>query len=146
MKEYLCIKDFYIEDSRFATKGDHVVLLPDNCTVVNTNGQQKVTQMPEIVGDKKHFIPTFEVAIKGDCEMVKDDPVNHPKHYTQGNIECIDAMISAFGKEKVMVFCQCNAFKYMWRSDTKNGVEDLKKAAWYMDKYIELQNGDNLQL
>ena len=43
MKEYICKKDFYIEDIQFAKKGDHVILMPDNSTVVNTNGNQRVT-------------------------------------------------------------------------------------------------------
>lgn len=78
-------------------------------------------------------------------DMVKDildgkpaDNINHPSHYTQGNIECIDAMASAFGKEAVKHFCICNAFKYVWRSEHKNGVEDLDKAIWYINKYKEL--------
>ena len=64
--------------------------------------------------------------------------VEHPKHYTNGGIECIDAMISAFGKEAVMIYCRVNAFKYIWRSDLKGRVEDIQKAAWYLRKYLEL--------
>lgn len=67
-----------------------------------------------------------------------DDKVNHPSHYTQGGIECIDAMVSAFGDEEVMDYCKVNAFKYLWRADKKNHLEDIKKAAWYLNKYIEL--------
>lgn len=71
-------------------------------------------------------------------------PVSSPLHYTKGNIECIDAMIAAYGKEAVMHFCQCNAFKYLWRFTNKNGIEDLRKAQWYQNKYIELkQDGSN---
>ena len=68
-----------------------------------------------------------------------DDPVNHPSHYTQGGIECIDAMVSAFGKEAVATYCRINAFKYIWRSDHKGGKEDIEKAAWYLRKYLELK-------
>ena len=67
-----------------------------------------------------------------------DDPVNHPSHYTQGGIECIDAMVSAFGKEAVATYCRINAFKYIWRSDHKGGKEDIEKAAWYLKKYLEI--------
>lgn len=67
-----------------------------------------------------------------------NDNVNHPQHYTNGGIECIDAMISAFGKEAVMIYCRINAFKYIWRSDLKGHVEDIQKAAWYLRKYLEL--------
>ena len=72
--------------------------------------------------------------------MPKYDNVNHPKHYTQGKIDCIDAMIEAFGVEEVKSFCKCNAFKYLWRSKHKNGVEDIEKAIWYTNKYVELSN------
>ena len=65
--------------------------------------------------------------------------VNHPSHYNQGDVECIDAMKSAFGKEAVKDFCLCNAFKYIWRSRSKNGIEDIQKAKWYLNKFKELE-------
>ena len=69
-------------------------------------------------------------------EDVKPDPVNRPAHYTSGGIECIDAMQAAFGDEAVKDFCLCNAFKYLWRHQQKNGVEDLKKCRWYLNRLI----------
>lgn len=69
-------------------------------------------------------------------EAVKPDPVNRPAHYTSGGIECIDAMQAAFGDEAVKDFCLCNAFKYLWRHRSKNGVEDLKKCRWYLNRLI----------
>ena len=68
----------------------------------------------------------------------KKDPVNNPSHYTNGNIQCIDAMVAAFGVEQALHFCKLNAFKYIWRSDLKNGIEDIEKAQWYINKYIKL--------
>jgi hypothetical protein len=65
--------------------------------------------------------------------------VNHPPHYNQGGIECIDAMVAAFGKEATATFCHLNAFKYLWRTDDKNGIEDIDKAIWYLNKYKELK-------
>ena len=67
-----------------------------------------------------------------------NDNVNHPSHYETGNFECIDVMVETQGKEAVMDFCICNAFKYIYRHNNKNGIEDVKKAKWYLDKYIEL--------
>lgn len=67
-----------------------------------------------------------------------NDPVNHPNHYCQGGIECIDVMEAAFNKQTVADFCICNAFKYIFRYKNKNGVEDVKKARWYLDKYLKL--------
>lgn len=66
------------------------------------------------------------------------DNVNHPSHYETGNFECIDVMIETQGKDAVMNFCICNAFKYLYRHNRKNKIEDIKKAKWYIDKYIEL--------
>lgn len=68
----------------------------------------------------------------------KTDNVNHPQHYTHGKYECIEVMTDIFGPEAVKDFCICNAFKYLWRHKYKNGIEDIKKAKWYVDKYIEL--------
>ena len=67
------------------------------------------------------------------------DTINKPSHYADSKIECIDAMEAAFGIESVMHFCLCNSFKYIFRSQKKNGVEDLKKAMWYENKYLELK-------
>ena len=71
------------------------------------------------------------------------DNVNHPPHYTQGGIECIDAMEAAYGTEAVIMFCMCNAFKYQWRFNMKNGREDILKCQCYQNKMVELQNKRN---
>ena len=66
------------------------------------------------------------------------DMVNHPPHYCQdGDIECIDAIRAALGKEGFAAFCRGNAIKYNWRSTHKNGLEDIAKARWYMSKLLE---------
>ena len=74
--------------------------------------------------------------------VTTNDMVNHPKHYQSKNpsvkIECIDAMRAAFGDAEVAIWCRLNAFKYNWRSNRKGGLEDIKKANWYLTKYLEL--------
>ena len=65
------------------------------------------------------------------------DVVNSPNHYTSGSIECIDAMQASLPPEQFKGFLRGNVQKYCWRCDKKNGVEDLKKARWYLDKLIE---------
>jgi hypothetical protein len=65
------------------------------------------------------------------------DNVNHPSHYTQGSIECIDAIEeSTKGLLGIAAVCVANVIKYIWRYKFKNGIEDLKKARWYLDKLI----------
>ena len=66
------------------------------------------------------------------------DPVNHPAHYETGKYQCIDVMQEVFGREAVANFALLNAFKYLWRTDRKNGREDIEKAVWYLKKYVEL--------
>lgn len=68
-----------------------------------------------------------------------DDKVNHPKHYTFGNVECIEAIRSALGDDGFASYCQGNAMKYLWRHRRKGGIEDLKKAKWYIDRMIEAE-------
>lgn len=82
--------------------------------------------------------PTDDITeyVEKYLEAEKPDPVNRPAHYTSGGIECIDAMQAAFGAEAVKDFCLCNAFKYLWRHRSKNGVEDLKKCRWYLNRLI----------
>lgn len=66
------------------------------------------------------------------------DSVSHPSHYTQGDIECIDALRASLGSEGFKGFCRGSAIKYLWRTEHKNGLEDLKKCAWYINKLIEI--------
>ena len=88
---------------------------------------------------------------QASCENAQDscygkesnvDMVNHPSHYTQGGIECIDCIKSAtVGKVGIEAFCVGNAIKYLFRYEEKNGIEDVKKARWYIDRLIkELEN------
>ena len=70
------------------------------------------------------------------------DNVNHPSHYETGKFECIDVMEEVMGTEAVKNFCMCNAFKYIYRCNRKNGLEDVKKAQWYLNKYVELTERD----
>ena len=65
--------------------------------------------------------------------------VEHPAHYNHGRFECIEVMVENFGKEAVEHFCLLNAFKYIWRTNYKNGVEDVKKAMFYLDYYLKLE-------
>lgn len=87
-----------------------------------------------------------EAAPCGECRnyslfKLKEDLVNHPSHYETGKFECIDVMTEAIGLEKVKGFCVCNAFKYIYRCTKKHEtpVEDVKKAVWYLNKFLELE-------
>ncbi len=66
------------------------------------------------------------------------DNVNHPFHYCQGGVECIDALKAAtVGKTGIEAVCVANVIKYLFRYENKNGLEDVKKAQWYINRLIQ---------
>ena len=73
------------------------------------------------------------------------EQVNHPSHYNQGQYECIAIMESIYGTEATMNFCLLCAFKYIWRTNDKGGIQDIDKAIWYLQKYKELQGRSQKQ-
>ncbi len=91
------------------------------------------------------------VANENATVEVKDDPVNHPSHYTDGKIEVI-----SFIEDKGLIegFCKGNAIKYISRAGKKESaalqidekeIQDLKKARWYLDYligYYERKKGE----
>lgn len=79
------------------------------------------------------------VVTTNEGTTVKDN-VNHPSHYTAhpSGIECIQVT-------EHMSFCVGNAVKYLWRADHKgNDIEDLRKAAWYINREIERRESKGL--
>jgi hypothetical protein len=85
--------------------------------------------------------PVF--TIQGRPE-VREDVVNHPSHYLDGGIECIEAIEAQQTLEEFRGYLKGNIAKYVWREKHKGGTESLKKARWYLDRLIELdeiQNG-----
>jgi hypothetical protein len=75
-------------------------------------------------------------------ESEGNDNVNHPSHYTQGKIECIDYIL-----DKRMGYLLGNAIKYITRCELKNGgknrIEDLRKAVFYINKQIEVWEAED---
>lgn len=71
-----------------------------------------------------------------------NDNINHPSHYTQGGIETVDYIKAKLTKEQFEGYCIGNVFKYVSRYRYKGGVEDLKKARWYLEKAIKKREGD----
>ena len=75
----------------------------------------------------------MKILRRGEDNMT--DNVNKPKHYTQGNVECIDAIESAtIGLTGIVAVCVANIIKYVWRFGRKNGIEDLDKADYYLQR------------
>lgn len=70
--------------------------------------------------------------------LTKDDPVNHPKHYTQGRIEVLD-----FIQDQNLPYLSSTVLKYICRYRYKNGVEDLKKAEYYLRRLIDEEDSNS---
>lgn len=65
------------------------------------------------------------------------DNVNRPKHYAGGKVECIDAIeVAVDGLVGIEAACTANAIKYLWRWKKKGGLEDLRKARWYINRLL----------
>lgn len=74
---------------------------------------------------------------------MENNNIDHPLHYCNGGMECIDEMLTVFGRVAVRHFCLLNVWKYRKRALYKNGEEDMKKADWYMKKLVELEGNEN---
>ncbi len=73
-------------------------------------------------------------------QALMGDAIN-PDHYRQGAVECIDAIHAALGDEGFKDYCRGACIKYLWRTKHKNGLEDLRKAQWYLTELIK-QEGE----
>lgn len=121
----------------FCNNRNNCLVHEDVCPLWNLS-EDCFSDNPDIV--ERNYNLCFPQGEQAKCtnDVTTNNNVDHPSHYNQGGIECIDAMISAFGKEAVENFCLCNAFKYVWRNRDKNGFEDIDKAIWYLNKIKEL--------
>jgi hypothetical protein len=92
------------------------------------------------------FYPNWEAAedIQGYDKTIMhiEDFVNSPKHYTKGGIETIDFIRAKLGKDGTIAYCLGNVMKYTTRWKDKGGLEDLKKAQWYLEYAINLMEAD----
>lgn len=87
---------------------------------------------------------TITFSVFEDFPVIQKETVNHPSHYTDGAIECIEAIESQLTAEEYRGYLKGNIAKYVWREKLKGSTESLKKARWYLDRLIqsdELQNG-----
>lgn len=92
-----------------------------------------------VLGENSSSMTLSLETIKAKYTIINKEKVNHPKHYNRENaMECIDEMVMLFGVKETQIFCKLNAWKYRYRAAEKNGIEDLKKSDWYIQKYKEL--------
>ena len=118
-------------DLAYCTKGEYKIIKCRNCDHKFID----VCETKEDLIKQWDEIDRFYIGEKAKKEQ--QDVVNHPAHYTKGKIECIDAIEAATdGLTGFKGYCTGNIIKYLWRWHKKNGLEDLKKAEWYLKKLI----------
>ena len=83
----------------------------------------------------------FVKAERNDEVEPTNDAVQHPSHYTQGGIECIEAIRASMTTDGFCDYCKGNIIKYIWRWRDKGGVEDLRKASVYLGWLINAAEG-----
>lgn len=114
---------------------DDPFLTPE-CTLNDQYAEVEEVRQVEIHRTVKSK-PDFNFGAAEASGGAKKDKVNHPSHYTQGKVECIDALESAtIGKSGIEAVCVANIVKYLWRYEEKNGVEDVKKAKFYLNRLL----------
>tara|TARA_R100000322_G_scaffold2606_2_gene2484 strand:+ start:2361 stop:2759 length:399 start_codon:yes stop_codon:yes gene_type:complete len=91
---------------------------------IGTIAAQVAQQKQQEKDPEQYFLPTME------------DMVNHPKHYNKHGVECIDAIRAALTDDEFRGYCKGNVLKYTWRERYKNGLEDLRKAQWYLERVV----------
>ena len=90
--------------------------------------------------------PSYAEEQLANAEKQKKDMINHPPHYTQGEIECIEAIKYINNKlhtEGYEGYCLGNFIKYIWRCNYKNGWEDINKAIFYLNELLTEQRNEN---
>ncbi len=121
---------FHVDETFFDTYKEN------SCYLLNDGMVYSVSQCRE---------DGFEILVMSDFlePAEKNDPVNHPSHYTSGEIECIDAIRASMTHEAFCGFLKGNVIKYLWRYQLKvNHVEDLQKADWYLKKLEETEQNE----
>lgn len=113
------------------------IVSKENEALHASEGYENLINCPECIRD-------YEAELKNDSRE-PPNPVSKPPHYTAGKVECIDAIEAATahlgGNDG---FLTGQVIKYVWRWKLKNGLEDLKKAQWYLQRLIDrVMRGDS---
>lgn len=120
--------------------GAENLLGDDVFALVDPNEEKNPTVVYSIYDHLDRFVVPIDykktVLLDPTPEPKKEDMVNHPSHYNQGDVECIDAIESALGEKGFRAYLVGNIMKYLWRYEHKKGLEDIKKAQFYINRLV----------
>ena len=136
-RAYLCVRSIGSDEVDYFTKGVTYPAVAKDTLIDNQRSKHLVSKTIA----EKHFQVLPHLQQAGETDTAPD-LVNHPPHYTQGKVETIDAIESAVGPEGFEGYLVGNVLKYLSRYKHKNGLEDLRKAEWYLCKLIKTKEGN----
>lgn len=129
-------------DARDVTKAPWFNPISDTAFAV-TDTAVDLSVLPGFSSECKDGVCPVPWAVKEEAPVVQPDQVNHPPHYTDGGIECIEAIEAALTPEEFRGYCKGNLMKYGWRERMKGGTESLKKGQWYLERLIQFDEAQN---
>lgn len=130
------------ERNGWKARSEELTEAMQGAAVVATQAGARIKELEEKLAteqaDKALLLQTIEQAATPTEPAEPHDPVNHPRHYTLGGVECIDGIESALaGLQGAEAYHTGQAIKYIWRWKHKGGVEDLEKAQWYLERLMK---------
>lgn len=106
----------------------------------NTGDAKSLQLEPKLAADEEP-ISNNSIVLESKMQPMlasdETDNVNHPAHYTQGGVECIEAIEASMSTDAYLGYLKGNILKYVWRHEQKGGIESLRKAQWYLARLIE---------
>ncbi|AYW50810.1 DUF3310 domain-containing protein [Tetragenococcus halophilus] len=129
---------FKDDDDTTVRSEEYYEQLDENTRLLRRNVELR-NQISKYKEEERKRLKNGEYLLSRDetCRLMSDN-VNHPNHYTQGDIETIDYIKDKLTDEEFRGFVKGNVLKYVSREGLKNGDEDLKKSDWYLNKLIEV--------
>ena len=136
-----CRRNYHYKNRLTAREKQIVHLRQQGKTLVEIGKQfdiskQAISVILQKVEKKMRHLEYMKMRLK---EEEMKDMVNQPEHYTSSSIETID-MIESITAEGFHYYLEGNILKYLARYRHKNGIQDLEKAQWYLNKLIEVQH------
>jgi hypothetical protein len=140
--QVVCIKNMFGE---FTADKEYEVIEQDK----NKTGDAFLYLVESDIG-KRYWVPityfygteTTDVKQEESMANQEQDLINNPNHYTTGGIETIDFIQAKLSKEAFRGFLLGNIVKYSSRHEHKGGIEDIKKAQWYINKLVEVYESE----
>lgn len=124
---------------------DEVLIIDDVATMTEEEYAEMLKDYPKsellvkTLPDEEFKDLVVKADMYNNSEMrTLEDPVNEPSHYNAGNIECIDYLFDNLPHEAYVGYLEGNIKKYLHRWRYKAGVQDLKKAQWYLNRLVEV--------